>query len=373
MARIAIVAGLASSLVNFRAPLIDALLALGHEVIAIAPPADDATSAWLFERNIAFISVDLTRSSLSPLQDLRTFAQIRSALAKSKPDAVIAYTIKPVIYGTLAAKLVGVKRRFAMITGLGYAFTQGETSIKRRLVNLVAANLYRVALRQVEVTLFQNPDDLLAFHQNGILSVKSPTAIVNGSGVDTEYFSPVPLPNAARFLMIARLVADKGVAEYVAAARLLRQTHPNATCHLVGPRDPNPAVLDWNLIESAIGEGVLNYHGELSDVRPAIAECSAYVLPSYREGTPRSVLEAMAMARPIITTDAPGCRETVEPGVNGVLVPVKNARALADAMGKFASDASLRETMGKASRAIAVSKYRAQDVANSIIAACNLN
>ncbi|QMV03947.1 glycosyltransferase [Devosia sp. D6-9] len=372
MARVTIVAGLARSLVNFRGPLIDALLAAGHEVEAIAPPADEATLAWLKERNIAFVPVDLTRSSLSPFKDLRVFNQIRSALARSKPDVLIAYTIKPVIYGTLAAFFAGVRRRYAMITGLGYAFTGGEASIKRKLVYQVATTLYRMALSRAQVVLFQNPDDLAAFRQAGILSENARVAIVNGSGVDTAHYVPSPLPETPQFLMISRLVADKGVAEYIEASRLLHEILPDAGFHLVGPRDPNPAVLNFAMLDEAIESGAITYHGELADVRPAIAACSIYVLPSYREGTPRSVLEAMAMARPIITTDAPGCRETVEDGVNGILVPVKDVQALADAMKRLASDAPLRHLMGQASRARAVAKYRAEDVAAAVLDACDL-
>ncbi|KFL26631.1 hypothetical protein JP74_12920 [Devosia sp. 17-2-E-8] len=372
MARVTIVAGLARSLVNFRGPLIDALLAAGHEVEAIAPPADEVTLAWLKERNITFVPVDLARSSLSPFKDLQVFNQIRSALARSKPDVLIAYTIKPVIYGILAAFFAGVRRRYAMITGLGYAFTGGEASIKRKLVYQVATTLYRIALSRAQVVLFQNPDDLAAFRQAGILSENARVAIVNGSGVDTAHYVPSPLPETPQFLMISRLVADKGVAEYIEASRLLHEILPDAGFHLVGPRDPNPAVLNFAMLDEAIESGAITYHGELADVRPAIAACSIYVLPSYREGTPRSVLEAMAMARPIITTDAPGCRETVEDGVNGILVSVKDVQALADAMKRLASDASLRHLMGQASRARAVAKYRAEDVAAAVLDACDL-
>ncbi|KKC34559.1 glycosyltransferase family 4 protein [Devosia psychrophila] len=372
MARIAVVAGLASSLVNFRGPLIEALLDAGHEVHAIAPPADQPTLGWLAARNVTFTPIDLARSGLSPSQDLRTFWQLAGAFQRLKPNLVMAYTIKPVIYGTLAAALARVPRRCAIITGLGYAFTDGQPSMKRRAVNVTARLLYRFALGRAHNVLFQNPDDLAAFQQAGILRHGARTAIVNGSGVDTDYFAPVPLAPTPSFLLIARLVADKGIAEFIAAARITATRHPESRFHLVGPRDPNPAALDPRLLEDAIRDGVLTYHGELADVRPAIAASSIYVLPSYREGTPRSVLEAMAMGRPVITTDAPGCRETVRDGWNGLLVPIKAINELADAMSKLAIDAALREKMGAASRNMALTKYRAVDVANSIIDACGL-
>ncbi|MBB5045245.1 glycosyltransferase [Shinella fusca] len=372
MARVVIIAGLASSLVNFRGPLLEALREAGHEVHAIAPASDDKTLAWLRTRAITFTSIDLARSSLSPAADIKVFMQLRSALAAIRPDVVITYTIKPVIYGTLAAALSGVKRRYAMITGLGYAFTDGERSLKRQLVNRIASGLYRLALKRVQVVLFQNPDDRQAFEQAGILATDTRTVIVNGSGVDTDFFSPKPLPVVPHFLMIARLVADKGIGEYIAAARIVRTCNSDASFHLVGPLDPNPAAFDITALEQAVAEGDIIYHGEMADVRPAIADCSVFVLPSYREGTPRSVLEAMAMARPIVTSDAPGCRETVEHGKNGYLVPIKDVGGLAEAMARLASNPELRQVMGRASYALALSKYQARDVARSILLACDL-
>lgn len=372
MARVVIIAGLASSLVNFRGPLLEALREAGHEVHAIAPAGDDKTLAWLRARAITFTSIDLERSSLSPAADIKVFMQLRSALAAIRPDVVITYTIKPVIYGTLAAALSGVKRRYAMITGLGYAFTNGERSLKRQLVNRIASGLYRLALKRVQVVLFQNPDDKQAFEQAGILATETRTVIVNGSGVDTDFFSPRPLPVAPHFLMIARLVADKGIGEYIAAARIVRTCNSDASFHLVGPLDPNPAAFDITALEQAVAEGNIIYHGEMADVRSAIADCSVFVLPSYREGTPRSVLEAMAMARPIVTSDAPGCRETVEHGKNGYLVPIKDVSGLAEAMARLASNPELRQVMGRASYALALSKYQARDVARSILLACDL-
>nr|WP_281397000.1 glycosyltransferase family 4 protein [Shinella fusca] len=359
-------------MVNFRGPLLEALREAGHEVHAIAPASDDKTLAWLRTRAITFTSIDLARSSLSPAADIKVFMQLRSALAAIRPDVVITYTIKPVIYGTLAAALSGVKRRYAMITGLGYAFTDGERSLKRQLVNRIASGLYRLALKRVQVVLFQNPDDRQAFEQAGILATDTRTVIVNGSGVDTDFFSPKPLPVVPHFLMIARLVADKGIGEYIAAARIVRTCNSDASFHLVGPLDPNPAAFDITALEQAVAEGDIIYHGEMADVRPAIADCSVFVLPSYREGTPRSVLEAMAMARPIVTSDAPGCRETVEHGKNGYLVPIKDVGGLAEAMARLASNPELRQVMGRASYALALSKYQARDVARSILLACDL-
>jgi glycosyltransferase involved in cell wall biosynthesis len=282
-------------------------------------------------------------------------------------QAVIAYTVKAVIYGLLAARQARVARRFAMITGLGYAFTDGAASIKRSLVGAIARRLYRFSLRSAEAVIFQNPDDLAVFQRLRLIAPESRTGIVNGSGVDVEHFGLVPLPRDPACLMISRLVADKGVGEYLAAARVVKAVRPDVVFRLVGPSDPNPAALPPALLETAIADGIVEYLGEMHDVRPAIANANIYVLPSYREGTPRSVLEAMAMGRPVVTTDAPGCRETVETGVNGLLVPVKTTSELAEAIMQLVDNPDTRQQMGDAGRARAVSRYAAKTVAQSVI------
>lgn len=372
MARVAVVAGLASSLVNFRGPLIEALVADGHVVHAIAPSIDETTARWLCARGVASHPVALSRAGTSVLGDLRTLAALTRSFRKIAPDTVIAYTIKPIVYGLLAARLVGVPRRHALITGLGYAFTDGARSRHRRALRVVATVLYRLALSQAQTVIFQNEDDLSDFKAAGILGRSARTAIVNGSGVDIDHFAQTPLPPTPRFLLIARLVADKGIAEYVAAARVVKARLPEAEFHLVGPRDPNPAALPEGLVESAVADGVLVFHGELADVRPQIDRASVYVLPSYREGTPRSVLEAMAMGRPVITTDAPGCRATTVHGTTGLLVPPRSVAELADAMERLGGDAALRARMGAAARARVVELYEARAVARSVLDACAL-
>ena len=372
MAKVAIIAGWAPSLVNFRGTLIDRLVQLGHVVHALAPPADERTLRWLGERDIAFTAVPLSRAGMSPRDDFRTYRHFKSAFRTIRPDVTISYTAKPVIYGTMAAAAADVPRRFAMITGLGYAFTATEASLKRSVANLAARALYRVSLSKLQGVIFQNPDDLAEFERLNLLPKGLPRTIVNGSGVDVAHFSPAPYPDQLRFLMVARLVADKGVEEYIAAARTLKAEHPDIVCELVGPIDANPAALSPGLVDRAVADGVIIYRGELADVRPALVDASVYVLPSYREGTPRSVLEAMAMARPVITTDAPGCRETVVEGHNGFLVPVKDAAALAAAMKRFVFEPRLIAELGANSRTRAVEKYEAGKVADAIIAACGL-
>lgn len=370
--RVAILAGLASSLVTFRGPLIRELVARGNEVHAVAPSFDPDSSRWLGEHGVEFHEIGLSRTGLSVAADLKTLTELVKVMRRIKPDHVIAYTIKPVVYGLIAARFVGVKRRHALITGLGYAFTDGAFSVKRRIVQFVAGSLYRVSLRHATTVMFQNADDRTCFQSKGIIKSSERTAIINGSGVDLDHYRQVPLPVEARFLMVARLIADKGIVEYVEAARKVKRRLPDAEFHLVGPRDPNPAALPDGLVERAVSEGVLSFHGEVKDVRPYIEAASVFVLPSYREGTPRSVLEAMSMGRPVITTDAPGCRATTVDGVNGLLVPARSVDGLVDAMMLLGQSPERRASFGAAGRARATEHYEAGAVARSILEVCGL-
>lgn len=352
-----LLAGLADSFINFRGPLIVALKLKGFHVHVAAPDLQvgHPMRTQLEALGLQVHNIPMSRTGTNPVADLKTLWALWRLMRRVKPQAVLGYTIKPVIYGTLAAWLAGVPQRFALITGLGYAF-QGNGS-RGRLQALVQ-HLYAVALSRVHKVFFQNPDDHTLFRQRGLLTASTPSCVVNGSGVDVASFAVQPLPaGAVNFLLIARLLGDKGVREFVAAARLVKAMHPQTQFTLVGWIDSNPDAIKQHELDDWVNTGVLNFLGRLADVRPAIAACSVYVLPSYREGTPRTVLEAMAMGRAIITTDAPGCRETVVHGQNGLLVPVKSADALAQAMLKFVKEPGLAATMGARSRAVAENKY----------------
>lgn len=276
--------------------------------------------------------MDIARGGTNPLADIRTRIAIQGLLDDTRPDILLAYTAKPVIYGGMAAQALAGMRFFPMITGLGYAFTPAAGA-KRRVLRFLLTQLYRRSLRGAERVIFQNPDDQALFTELGLLPDPERAARVHGSGVDCEAFPPSPLPAAPVFLMLARLVADKGVREYVEAARRVRAIYPEARFRLAGGLDPNPASVSQAELDAWVAESVIDYLGPVHPVQPELSNCRYYVLPSsYREGTPRSVLEAMATGRPIITTDAPGCRETVERGVNGLLVPPRDSDALASAM-----------------------------------------
>lgn len=246
-----------------------------------------------------------------------------------------------------------------MVTGLGAAFTVRNTpqSARKWLAFTVARRLYRWSSSFNTRLIFQNPDDLKDFIEAGCLRDPGKAALVDGSGVDMTHFTPVTPVRKPVFLMIARLLRNKGVLEYAAAAKILRARYPEARFRLVGPLDPGIDGIESADLEAWVADGTIDYVGAVEDVRPQLAEAMVYVLPSYREGTPRSVLEAMSMGRAIVTTDSPGCRETIRDGVEGYLVPVGDSEALAAAMERFLRDPELAATMGAKAHERALTKY----------------
>lgn len=354
--RFLIIAGFADSLLLFRGVLLKSLVARGLEVHAAAPGFDTESSVRgeLERMGVRAHNIPAQRAGTSPLADLWLLWRLFRLMRQIRPSVSLGYTIKPVIYGSIAGWLARVPQLFALVTGLGYAFTNGRSG---RLQNLIRS-MYRFALARVDKVFFQNPDDLALFRELRIVSAELPAVVVNGSGVDLRSFAKVPLPaGEVRFLMICRLLGDKGVREYVQAARKVRASHPAVSFCIAGWIDENPDAIEQSELDGWVTGGVIEYLGKLDDVRPALGACTVYVLPSYREGTPRTVLEAMAMGRPVITTDAPGCRETVIDGVNGFLVPPKSADDLASAMLQCIERHSMLAAMGDRSREIAVERY----------------
>lgn len=357
--RILVVASTAESLINFRGPLLKAFQSKGAEVHVAAPNLNNysKTRLQLESSGLQVHDIPLQRTGINPIQDIGVLWSLWRLMRALKPEVVLSYTIKPVIYGTLAAWLAGVPRRFALITGLGYAFTGLAVGL-RAVIKRVAQNLYKFSLSKAQKVFFQNPDDEALFAQMGLLNRRVQTIILNGSGVDLEYYNFVLLPEGpVDFLLIARLLGDKGLREYVQAARKVREKYPHVRFILAGQIDANPDSIKQSELDGWLTEGVVGYVGYLSDVRPAIKACGVFVLPSYREGTPRSVLEAMATGRAVITTDAPGCRETVVNGDNGFLVPVRDVESLTMAMLRFVESPELAVKMGQSSRRIAEEKY----------------
>lgn len=364
-AKIAIIGGNARSLVANRSDLIRELLARGHEVVALVPGYDIAD-----HRDDIFIDyheIPLRRVGLNPIHDLYALYRIYVLLRKIKPDILFSYNIKPVLYGSICARLARVPSIYSMITGVGYAFT-GKTA-RQRVAHALAKALYRSAVRFNRKIFFQNPDDLALFVEAGLLKDRHKAVLVNGSGVNLERFAVAPVViDPVRFLLVARLLGYKGVREFCRAAKVLSDRHPDLRFQVLGGYDPNlPHALKRSELEAWRREGVVEFLGFHRDVRPFVAKASVFVLPSYHEGTPRGVLEAMAMGRAIITTDAPGCRETVVDGVNGFLVPVKDVGALAEAMERFVLHPELIATMGREARAVAEEKYDVRKVNRRVV------
>ena len=339
------------------------MIALGHEVHVTAPDLEKVEARL---RSLGAIPhpVPLARTGLNPLADIRYFRAIRSLLRAVKADLAVSYTIKPNIWASLAAGSLGV-RSASIVTGLGYAFGDG-TGFKRRLLRLSSRALYRAATAANDTVVFQNPDDLADFVAAGCLGEPRKARLINGSGVDLDYFSASPLPDQPVFLMVARLLGAKGVREYGAAALQILSRRRDARFLLAGYRDGGPDCIRATELDDWISGGV-EYLGALDDVRPAIRQSSVFVLPSYREGTPRSVLEAMAMGRPIITTDVPGCRETVVEGRNGLLVPPRDPDALAAAMERLIEQPDLRVEMGARSLELCRSKFDVDEVTMALL------
>jgi len=365
--RVAIIAHYAPSVARFRGALIRALVRQGVHVWVLAPDFTPATRDQVAVLGGQPVDYFLNRTGANPFHDIRSFMSLRSCLRHCQPQAVLAYGIKPVVYGMLAAQSLNIPRRVALVTGLGYAFTQ-PTGVKGALIHLAARILYRVALQASHTVLFQNSDDLHEFAARGIVSPEK-VLVVGGTGVDLEEFAAhPPTLEPITFTLAARLLREKGIVEFAQAAQRIKQRYPNTRFLLLGGLDTNPGALREHEVRSWADAGFLKWHGHVPDVRPYFAQTSVYVLPSYREGVPRSTQEAMAMARPVITTDAPGCRETVIDGVNGFLVPPRDVDALVRAMERFILQPELIIQMGQASRKLAEERFDVHKINQRILA-----
>jgi glycosyltransferase involved in cell wall biosynthesis len=344
------------------------LVARGVRVHALAADYDEERRAQIAALGAGPVDISLDRTGVRPLRDFLDLLKLRRTLRALRPDVQIGYFVKPVIYGSLAGMLARVPRRYAVIAGLGYVFTASGEALgwKRRFLRFLVSNLYRLGLAACHRVFFLNPDDRAQFIAMGLVP-EGKTVLLQGEGVALDHFAPAPpAVSPFRFLLIARLLREKGVAEFAEAARIVRARHRGAEFHLVGGWDPNPGSLPLEQVENWVRDGTLVWHGEVADVRPWIEQSSVYVLPSYREGKPRSTQEAMSMARPIVTTDVPGCRDTVEEGVNGFKVPVRDPQALAEALLRFIDNPELIAEMGAESRRIAEERFDVHQI-NAVI------
>ena len=331
---------------NFRRPLLSALLADGHEVTVLAP--DDEFAAKLTGLGARFIPLPMQLKSVNPASHVALAWRMRRAFAKIQPDIVLSYTIKNNIYGAFAARSLG-QRFIPNVTGLGTAFLSGG------ILQSLAQLLYRSAFAGLPVVFFQNEDDRDLFLGKGLLEPRQ-ARLLPGSGIDLAHFAASPYPPAKNppiFLMIARLLRQKGVEEFVEAARLVRKQYPAVRFQLLGAAGTaNRSAISLDTVQAWENTHGIEYLGTCQDVRAQIAEANCVVLPSYREGAPRTLIEAAAMGRPVIATDVPGCRSVVANGTGGLLCPPRDAGGLAAACVRFLElDQAEREAMGQAGRA----------------------
>ncbi|UOE51678.1 glycosyltransferase family 4 protein [Mucilaginibacter sp. SMC90] len=364
----------AKSLIDFRGKLVE-LMRKEHTVYVFTPAIPPEQRAKLALLNIVVFENDLNGSNVSVLSDLKYALSLYRLIKQLKPDVFFPYTLKPVIYGTIAAKLNGVKTITPMLSGLGYNFVTGNTSLTSKITRM----LLKFSLRNKSglSVIFQNKDDVQTLLDSKIISAKHKTAVVNGSGVDLSHYTPtLPDIDNVSFIMVSRLINAKGIREYFEAAQIVFLKHPQVTFKLIGSYDDNVDAIHPDLFSEIKHRSVINYLGAVDDVRPYISGSSVVVLPSYyREGIPRCLLEAMAMGRAIITCDSIGCRETVEttPNANGFLIPVKNAAELVDKMEYFITNNQAISRFGLNGLALAKEKFDVHKVNARMMQIMELN
>ena len=345
--KIAVLSSHTPSLYWFRLDMMKAFREKGHTVYALGNEEESKWTLGFCKHGINYQQINVQRNGTNPLSDLKTLKSIKKALKEIKPDKVFTYQAKTIIYGGIAANQLGIREVYPLIAGLGSIFL--NDSLKTKILRKILLTEYKVAMKKAPGVFFQNSDDEDEFRRNKVIKNQKVVKL-NGSGVSLDKFTVQPMPEIFGFLCISRLIKDKGVFEYLEACEQIKKNNPNVRCLLVGPYDSNPSSLHPEELQRFIDNGVIEYFGEQTDVVPYLAQCSVYVLPSYREGTPKTVLEAMACGRAVITTDAPGCRETVDDKVNGLLVPVKDVDSIVEAMEYMISHQDVVNRMAKLGR-----------------------
>jgi len=361
--RIAIVANSTWNIHNFRLNIIEKLLDEGWQVLVIAPLDEYITYKERFPTVKHIPLRHLSRDGKNPIKDLKLTLELRTIYKKLKPDVILHYTHKPNIFGGIAARMLGMNS-MAVVTGLGYAF------LHKGLTQNITKGLYKLVKGAHSKFIFENEDDQALFIKQGIIAEEQ-GASINGCGVDTNYFAPYPngiVKEKTTFTYIGRLLYDKGILEFVTAAKKMKAMNSSTEFWVVGELDEsNPSMVKKSELLKWIDEGAIVYHGFVKDVKPLIAKSDCIVLPSYREGMPRIVLEGMAMAKPIITTKTAGCRQTISEGKNGYLVEVGDANDLYEAMQSFVDLSSDEQhEMGAAGRLLAEEHFNAKKIAQDL-------
>lgn len=362
---------MAFTALTFRGDLIQSLVEQKHEVWVFCLDYTDKTKDSMRRLGATPVDYKFSRGGVNPISDLWCTWKLSKHFKKIQADLVFSYFSKPVIFGTFAAVLAGIKRRVGMLEGLGYVFTDlpGGLDTKRKLLRHIQVFLYRLSFPLLERIIFLNPDDPKDLLDKYAIKVKQ-VDVLGGIGLTlSDYPYSKPTFNPIRFIFIGRLLAEKGIHEYIEAARIVKNTYPTTEFIVLGGIDEeNPGGLTKQQLDSFVAECVIIYPGHVDNVAQWLANSSVFVLPSYREGVPRSTQEAMAIGRAIITTDVPGCRETVDNGINGFIVPPWQPEALAKAMCEFIARPDLIESMGLESYRIAQEKFDAEEVNQRLIA-----
>jgi glycosyltransferase involved in cell wall biosynthesis len=356
--RYALITSHAASLINFRGHLIKKIISEGHEVFALACDFDESTRIKIRSLGALPIDCDLNRTGLNPFVDLLATFRLVVLLRKLNLDTILTYAIKPVIFGGISAFLANIPIRVAMIEGLGFAYTNDgkEFSLKKNVLKFIVNNLYKISLKFQNKVIFLNQDDIDEFI---LMKLVSPSKVIKlgGIGVDLkEWKQKKTFKHPITFTIVARLLKEKGILEFIEAARTVKEKYPKTNFLVLGETDLNPSSLSRDLIQEWVNQGLIEWPGQV-DVKKWHRKTSVFVLPSYREGVPRSTQEALAMGLPVITTNVPGCRDTVLDGINGFLVEPRNSKSLADAMIMFIKSPDLIKIMGHESRSIAVKNF----------------
>jgi glycosyltransferase involved in cell wall biosynthesis len=350
-----------------RRKLITSIIAKGHKVILTG--YQTGYEKEIEEMGASFIKVPLNRAGFTPIKDIYLLLKYYKIIKKENIDIVHSYTIKPNIYSSIAAKIAGVRKVYPTLNGIGFAFT--GKGIKARIARVFASLLYWIAFRCSKIIFFHNSDDINLM-VNKRLTKRNKCILTLGSGIDMDFYEEQEMPDSISFLLISRLLKAKGIIEYINAAQKVKQKFPNIVFKLVGPTDPNPTGLKLTDIQKYIDNNVIDYYGNQTDIRPFLKESAVFVLPSYREGLPHTVLEAMSTGRAILTTEVAGCRETVDNGENGFLVKPFSVKLLEEKMIWMIENPKNVKEMGKTSLLIAKERFEVKKVNQIIMNAMNL-
>lgn len=344
-------------LYNFRIALAEELQSQGNEVVCISPPGPYVK--YLIEKGFHWIKLDLKRSNLNPFKEISTILNLVRFYRRERPDLVNHFTVKCVLYGSMAAYFSNSPTTINSITGLGYAFSENAGGL-----NKIASLLYSIFVRNTWLT-FQNPEDQEFFIQKG-WATPSHFRLIRGSGVNVNYFTPQPFPEGSglpKIILPARMLWSKGVREFVEAGRILKQQGIDARFILVGDTDPgNPEAVAEKQLKDWQNQELVEFWGWQTDMRSVYAQATIVCLPSYREGVPKTLLEAAACGRALVASDVPGCREIVKAGYNGLLVPSRDGKALAQALLDLLQDPARRQQMALNGRKLVVDKFSTMQI-----------